>query len=698
VKACGENNMSRDFTTVISALFQPKKENNRFVIFDPAQQFDPTASAETTIVRALNAAFFIALAGKEHPAFGEAIEYLKYGTQSSKWAEIATFYLNGINRLQCEIDAVSQQAPDFASRLTELAEWLANPSEPEELSEKTWSVFFPEATNLRQDRANQIEALRAKRTVTITRPNPTPITDPAREILFTSNVLLTNPAASTCLEELPFSPAVKSALAGSMTDIQLYWYDHPIQIGVGPESNEILYGLRGLEAALEVERTRGNLPEGVKATCVLSVSVTHEKLQHIAKSYLEQEFERSGGLKNLDLYVFSEADTQRLVTKVLIPAAKHYLGRDDAAELLEVFGVDGEYGRHYSFLKALAPLWQILIQPDVKATFKIDLDQVFPQPELVEQTGLSALEHFKTALWGAQGIDSAGQPVELGMLAGALVNESDIAKSLFFPDVLFPNRPLSADEHIFFSTLPQALSTEAEILTRYTSAALDGKSKCIQRIHVTGGTNGILIDSLRRYRPFTPSFFGRAEDQAYLLSVLAQPGTRLAYAHADGLIMRHDKEAFAQEAIQAAFVGKLVGDYIRTLYFSAYARVLTDDVAGLKALLNPFTGCFVSAIPATVVYLRFGLKAASFFSQGQDEQGLEFIANGAPRIQAAFDFVEGENSPLKRQYQKEQQGWQLYYDILAALEKALNQQEAFALELSQQAKSIVKQCAVRFSA
>lgn len=55
--------------------------------------------------------------------------------------------------------------------------------------------------------------------------------------------------------------------------------------------------------------------------------------------------------------------------------------------LKEVFGVDGEYGRHYSFLKAIAPLWQIIADRRKIGTFKIDLDQVFPENELAGETG-----------------------------------------------------------------------------------------------------------------------------------------------------------------------------------------------------------------------------------------------------------------------------------------------------------------------
>jgi hypothetical protein len=283
------------------------------------------------------------------------------------------------------------------------------------------------------------------------------------------------------------------------------------------------------------------------------------------------------------------------------------------------------------------------------------------------------------------------------MIAGALVDERDIKESLFTPDVRLPERPPFLDELIFFSVLPQAISTEAEMMTCYTPDKLDGKSACIQRVHVTGGTNGILVDSLRRYRPFTPSFIGRAEDQAYILSVIASPGTKLAYVHKDGLIMRHDKESFAQQAIRSASVGKLVGDYIRILYFSAYARVLTDDVAGLKEKMDPFTGCFISRIPITVVSLRFGLKAASLFAEGEEEQGLEFVKMGSRRITDAIDFVQGENSMLKQRYQTERLGWNLYYDTLEAVEDALKHEEGFALDLRKKAQRIIRQCAIHFS-
>jgi hypothetical protein len=92
--------------------------------------------------------------------------------------------------------------------------------------------------------------------------------------------------------------------------------------------------------------------------------------------------------------------------------------------------------------------------------------------------------------------------------------------------------------------------------------------------------------------------------------------------------------------------------------------------------------------------LRFALKAASFFAGSQGEQGLAFITDGARRIATALEFVQGEDSPLKRQYVKERRGWDLYYDTLSVLEDALNENDQFALDLRHQAKLIIGECSV----
>ena len=396
------------------------------------------------------------------------------------------------------------------------------------LREALWGVFFPEGTGLLEEWDRTIADLRATRIVEIDQLNPAPLTDPARELLFTSNILVTVPAHATDLDALDHEEELKQRIRATMDEVQLYYYDHPIHIGVETANNEAIYGMRGLNDAIAWEKERGTVAPDARAAVVLSLSVTHAGLHSVAREYLQEEFARGGPYEHLTIYLFTEPDCREIVESVLAP----WLPAGGAEEVHRVFGVDGEYGRHYSFLKAIAAFWHVFVDPTVRGTFKIDLDQVFPQDELLNESGESALEHFTTPLWGAQGRDRDGTPVELGMIAGALVNEKDIGRGLFTPDVPPPDSVPAGESAVFYNRIPMALSTEAEMMTRYADRPgthgaavsvehdIDGQARCIQRYHVTGGTNGILVDHLRRHRPFTPTFVGRAEDQAYILSVL----------------------------------------------------------------------------------------------------------------------------------------------------------------------------------
>ncbi|NOQ97875.1 MAG: hypothetical protein GQ561_06890 [Calditrichae bacterium] len=686
--------MIEKFETIVRFLISGLDSAQDLNIIPDTLDFTTRSSVNSETAWHVCMAFLITVAGQKHPDYTPAKNFLEELSGNSEWSALAKFFLEGISLIPREIENVAEEDSQFSSDLREVAEWVseeANGQKSAEIINKAHILFFPESLDIFRNREEAVTALKQKRTVSISKLNPEPIHTPHREILFTANVLLTIPPASQPLGELSLSDSLKKELKEIIKEPQLYWYDHPIQIGVTPEQNETLYGLRGLDEAIAFEKKRGNVPEDAKVTCLLSVSVTHAGLHRIAHSYLKEELEKSGGLKNLKLYIFTESDTDELCDDILLPVSESYLNLAEDKDLLEVFGVDGEYGRHYSFLKAIAALWSILIDSKIRATFKIDLDQVFPQQELVKETGASAFEHFQTPLWGAEGLDYWGEQIELGMIAGALVNERDIGKSIFTPDVTFPERSPTPDEYIFFSTLPQALSTKAEMMARYNTGQLDGKNSCLQRVHVTGGTNGILIDALRRYRPFTPSFIGRAEDQAYILPQLVSETVNLGYAHKDGLIMRHDKEAFAQEAIKSAFVGKLVGDYIRILYFSEYARVIENGTNRIKQKVDPFTGCFISRIPVTVVYLRFALKDVSLFAEGKEEHGVELLRMGSQRIRTALRFTRGNPSRLHKKYEKEKRDWHIYYDILKVLDEALQKDEPSAVELKEKALNFIAQ-------
>ncbi len=711
--------MIRYLATVLARLAGPSPEGAPISLVDLGRwldddRADQAASAPAAPEAVLAAAFLAHMAGPAHPWFERAAAVLDDPPVGSP-DEVVTFLRRGTSLSRDEVDRVGADDPAFAQTLAGTSDRLHDPAlGTADLTEACWGLFFPEAAGILGHEGDREAALRGSRTVTIRALAKNPVTDPGREILFTSNVLLTLPAASDAIDDLPYPARVVEAIRDAVSSPQRYWYDHPIQIGVALEGNELLYGLRRLDDAIGFERQRVG-PAGGPATpradhrrvaCLLSVSVTHEALQSIARPYIEAELARSGALRHLDVYVLTEADARRLIDEALLPQAGHGPENADVVDALrDVFGVDGEYGRHYSFLKAIAALWQVLVDPQVRATFKIDLDQVFPQEVLVAETGQSAFEHLATARWGATGTDAEGRAVELGMIAGALVNERDIGRGLFTPDVAYPQRAPTPDEHVFYSALPQALSTRAEMMTMYgdgpLDGALDGTNAMLERIHVTGGTNGIRVDALRRHRPFTPSFIGRAEDQAYILSTLGQPGPRLAYAHEPGLIMRHDKEAFAGDAIAAAHVGKLIGDDVRILYFSAYVGAVAGggtngslDGPAIKALLDPFTGGFVSRIPLTIVLLRFALRTLGFFERGEDDWGREYALDGARRLTAAMEITTNPVA-LRATVERERAGWARYYDALDELENGLEGGQAPALRSRSAAQSIIEECRVR---
>ncbi len=675
----------------------PPGRENPIAVNAPAQLLQDGKS-EADMVCRLNAAFLVALCGPDHPLAVKAQEILFRSQRDPALENPARFYMEALERIGTEIRYQCRHDTDFLERLQDASAWMQRREAGLDLfktAEKTWSVFFPEGTGIRGFEKERIQDLRKLRRVTITSRPPKPIRDPGTEILFTSNVLLTIPPDGELPGKSEISDDLRRRLRPVLSEPQRTWYDHPVQIGVAPENNEILYGLKGLNEAVAFEKDRGTMARESRAVCLLSVSVTHEGLQGLARDYIREEIRHAGGLEHLHVFAFTEADTYRLGTEVLEPAAKKLLGGiHPAAAFPGVFGVDGEYGRHYSFLKAIAPLWQVLVDTSLKATFKIDLDQVFPQEILVLETGASALEHLAAPLWGAQGKDSLGRAVELGLLAGALVNDGDIHKGLFTPDIRFPKAHPNADDFVFFSALPQALSTEAEMMTRYGPGGPDGRRSCIQRVHVTGGTTGALVETLRRHRPFTPSFLGRAEDQAFIMSSIAGEGPLPAYLHEPGLIMRHDKESFAMDAVRSAHLSKLIGDDIRILLFSAYARALPAPLPVIKQALDPFTGAFISQIPQTLVYLRSAMRAAGMYSSGRPEQALQLVREGAERIGNSLAFTLGEDSPLKVAYEHERRGWQVYYEVIESMEKALARGNTEAQRFRAAARRIVRECAL----
>jgi len=554
-------------------------------------------------------------------------------------------------------------------------------SQAENLQEY-WKNLFPEGLTFFEDKADVIKDIREKRTVTILDLNDDNIKDIPGEMTFTSNVLLTIPDKCCDLDKLDLPEELKRALPEVMKEEQLYWFDHPVQMGEIQEKNEILYGLKGLSEALAFEKRSNTVDKDARIDVLLSVSVTHHGLQSLAAPYLQYELSQCNEINDLNIYVFTEKKCRELLD--ILSAESDSISR--------YFGVDGKYGRHYNFLKAINVLWKISMNPDLKGTFKIDLDQIFPQEELKTYTGKTAFEHFQSPLWGANAIDSKGRNVELSMIAGALVNESDIKKSIFTPDVSIPDLNAPLNDLVFFKHITMALSTRAELMTRYKNdTSLDGVNKAISRIHVTGGTNGILIDALIKHRPFTPSFIGRAEDQAYILSVLNEEEPLLRYFHEDGLIMRHDKEVFAGESIKAAKDGTYIADIMRILYYSYYAALLPGGIEKTKEETYPFTGSYISKYPFTLAYMRFTFKLLEIYEEGYSERADNMMELGETRLQPLIHSLCKKNI-LEDEYFDEKKQWNLFYDEVEKLISLVHLEDTIGFDKRKRLEDVLNSC------
>ena len=606
---------------------------------------------------------------------------------------VSAFFENAAYEAAAELSNLLRNTAAGAAAEAGIKEHFFNKPDKKMKEKTVLNLLHPESGFFPDNREEGVAELRKRREIKISSANPSPLSHPAEELIFTSNFIITVPISDEMLGKSKLSDELKKEIKSIMGDKQKYWFDHPVPIGIARENNELIYGLKKLAETLSYEKSNSLCPESSRLTVIISVSVTHDRLKSILHRYMEEELKQASDFKDMDIYIFTEDDTDQILEKLIIPAAEK-VGIKTDCSLKKVFGVDGEYGRHYSFLKAVTALWQILADSKKRGTFKIDLDQVFPEKELVRETGKSAFQHFMTPLWGAEGIDWKGRKVELGMIAGSLVNEKDIKKSLFEPDVLYPEKTPEGEERIFFKQYPMALSTEAEMdLRQYNSPEI-----CQMRYHVTGGTNGILIDALRKHRPFTPTFIGRAEDQGYILSVLfsSRNPEFLRYLHQPGLKMRHDKEAFISDAIKSAKTGTYIGDLIRILAFSAYADIVEGDFDKVKEEADPFTGSFISRTPSALVLFKLLMHINDELAKDKPEQEKykyleQLISSAAERLSSAFSFFKNRKK-LEEEFKAEKKGWELYYDILDIIEEMQERDIFFLEKLKKDSAEIFENC------
>ncbi|UCF82450.1 MAG: hypothetical protein JSV50_14800, partial [Desulfobacteraceae bacterium] len=237
--------MKKKFKTIIKRLIS-NGEKEPLTGIEIAEQFRPNETTPEATFRNLNAAFLISLCGRSHPLHLKAKRFIEDLKKKPEWKDAIDFYCRCMSLIIEEIGERCAGDKNFRENLDRLYLWVKDPQNLNNRVEtitKIWRVFFPEGILPFEQRKDNIDALRKKRTIRITRLNPDPIKEPASEILFTSNVLLTVPSPTTRIEELALPENMKLRLHEIMRDPQIYWYDHPIQIGVETEKNEMIYGL-----------------------------------------------------------------------------------------------------------------------------------------------------------------------------------------------------------------------------------------------------------------------------------------------------------------------------------------------------------------------------------------------------------------------------------------------------------------------
>ena len=161
-------------------------------------------------------------------------------------------------------------------------------------------------------------ALRERRAIRVTRRNPDPIRDPIREVVFSSNVLLTLPADPGTLERLNLDDSLKARIRAAGSERQLFFYDHPIHIGEPPESNEVVYGLQGPGRSRRLGKTARRSRRRTKkppSSCrcpspTRAPGGRSRGLHPFAVGPVPP-------LEHLRVYIFSELDCRRLVEGAL---------------------------------------------------------------------------------------------------------------------------------------------------------------------------------------------------------------------------------------------------------------------------------------------------------------------------------------------------------------------------------------------
>jgi len=680
---------------------------------DLVQQFEAPPAELVKI----NAAVLIALCGKEHPMFQEAWDYL--GVPDAMCGEQKETYLKFYEIIQEEF--VKRLKSDGA--LVKMLRDVIRAGDVDRLKAARLEVFNPlAAKTLSQfDAEHVVKDIRRQNRLRLMANNENFIANPIEEVIFTTNVLVTPPRSESFVPEGLPGWAEKSLR--SVIGLPVHWhFDHPMEMATTGDAlhvSEFIFCLRRLEetfrAEVEIEKAarKDHIREGDKVPLYISISPTYGgmNLSSVGREVLKCQYTaavKSGilpELKFVEPYLYSQTEVKHLIKDVLVPAAKRYFPEMPDKEIegyFSFFGVEGHYAMHYNFLKAFGSLAKFM-NPRVKAVIKIDTDQSFPADRFYRETGSCWLETFTIPTLGALARDRNERNIYLGCFAGSLTNLNELIDKddLFLPDIAIPDVPESIPEGeagVFYQGLLQSLITRGEAFppeVQWKALKILNEYPYM-RTFVTGGTTGFLVDALERYAPFVDAHVHRAEDQAFLLSVLFDQydGNLLRYVYFPGLHMIHEKEFFASELIKIAEPYKKICDLERIWTFSHLARALCEikgwNFEDVRKTLNFFTASFIQPFPGLLALTRFVLSVAG--KGGRNREDIIYQKEGLRRLSKIAFSQERYYRDTKTRVAKQIRAWRFYYDLMIRLRESAEKRDPFALALKIKASEINNNC------
>ena len=108
--------------------------------------------------------------------------------------------------------------------------------------------------------------------------------------------------------------------------------------------------------------------------------------------------------------------------------------------------------------------------------------------------------------------------------------------------------------------------------------------------------------------------------------------------------------------------------------------------------MDPFTGCFITPIPATLALLRLALHLLDSDIHSDERDALITLAG--ERLPDWIQHREKKAEELKNIWNSERLAWDSYYAALDKLEKALSNHNPEAVSTAGLFKDILKNCRI----